>query len=1307
MKSRKFIALIATVLVAANLKAEKIRNFSHSASPQNPGLRSVMSDCAPATAQADLDINNVRAAILNGGDMWWDFMRGQYEIPKGGGVTSLFAGSLWIGGIDAGNNLKVAAMTYRQGGNDFWPGPLDNFNSVSSATCLQWDKIFTVTRQEVETFQATGIPTANITNWPVLSPSGEPLAPYYDADGSGDYNPLAGDYPDYDLIGNRACDAQLKGDKTLWWVFNDMGNIHTETGGSAIGLEIQAQAFAFNTNDEINNMTFYKYKIINKSTYAVNNTYFGVWADADLGGAGDDYVGCDVTRGLGYCYNGDLVDDGVLSGENTYGSNPPAIGIDFFEGPRADLNGIADPVSSSPNGIGYNDNVIDNERLGMSKFVYYTNGAPSGQGDPQTAIEFYNYLSGYWRDGSAFTYGGTGHLSSGPVCNYMFPGDSDPTGFGTNGNAQPAWDEASENNPVGDRRFLQSSGPFTLAPGAVNYVTTGVVWARATQGGNLASLALLKAADTKAQALFQSCFKILDGPTAPELGIQELTNQLIFTLSQATISNNIGENYEEKDPYVLTGSDTLFRFEGYQVFQLKDATISVNDLHNVDKARLVMQCDVENSASQIINYINDPSISAWVPVEEVNGANKGIIHSFTIEKDMFATGVNTLVNHKQYYYMVIAYAYNPGEIAANPYMSNTANIPYLSGRKNVKVYTAIPHIPSVEEMGTIQNADYGAGPEITRIEGQGNGGRVLDLSAGSENELLASPDGRVLHPTYQAGRGPVNIKVVDPLNIPASDFTIKFSSASANATWTITNNSTGETVASERSIAVMNEQLLPQWGMSLSIKQVENVGTTSLENGGFTEATITFADPGKKWLTALPDEDGETPANWIRSGSVRAATGSNAFDDRYKSVSATAVEFIDPQSKFEKILGGTWAPYALCAYSDYSLLSTCGPAVANVSGMNILQDSLLFLSSVDVVITNDMTKWTRCPVLEMEEQAVLAEGGAKKLYLRRHASVDKYGNTANGPDNNDFPTGMGWFPGYAINLETGERLNMAFGEDSWYPGENGNNMRWDPTSTTYTSNGTPVYGGKHYIYVFGHNGDARWYNTDPLLPNELKDVPRYDKGAAIYKMLKAAEQGITSVYNIKRNAVFSSAMWVNIPLLANNHELRESDARIRLRVSKPYARAYSSRWGTAQTLPSSDTAAVQENHNFPMYTFNTAALQTVLNDNATAKDGLKLINIVPNPYYGYSEYEKTALENVVKITNLPVKCTISIYTLNGSLVRRLEKEDDMTSVEWDLKNDVRIPIASGMYIIHVKADGIGERTLKWFGVLRPIDLDGY
>ena len=57
-------------------------------------------------------------------------------------------------------------------------------------------------------------------------------------------------------------------------------------------------------------------------------------------------------------------------------------------------------------------------------------------------------------------------------------------------------------------------------------------------------------------------------------------------------------------------------------------------------------------------------------------------------------------------------------------------------------------------------------------------------------------------------------------------------------------------------------------------------------------------------------------------------------------------------------------------------------------------------------------------------------------------------------------------------------------------------------------------------------------------------------------------------------------------------------------------------------------------------------------------------------------------------------------------MRRFEKANEKTSLDWDLKNHVDIPVAGGVYLIHVEVPGVGERTLKWFGVMRPTDLNG-
>jgi flagellar hook assembly protein FlgD len=115
----------------------------------------------------------------------------------------------------------------------------------------------------------------------------------------------------------------------------------------------------------------------------------------------------------------------------------------------------------------------------------------------------------------------------------------------------------------------------------------------------------------------------------------------------------------------------------------------------------------------------------------------------------------------------------------------------------------------------------------------------------------------------------------------------------------------------------------------------------------------------------------------------------------------------------------------------------------------------------------------------------------------------------------------------------------------------------------------------------------------------------------------------------------------------------------------------------------------------------------VLNNNEALTNALDMINVVPNPYYAFSLYETNKLDNRVKITNLPEECTVTIYDMNGTMIRQFKKADPLTSLDWDLKNGKNIPIASGTYIIHINVPGAGEKVLKWFGVMRPVDLDNF
>ncbi|MBS1650887.1 MAG: hypothetical protein JSU07_02655 [Bacteroidetes bacterium] len=1568
MRTIKLIASLLLV-VSFNLNARENPSKGERVAQQNSNSynsmgQRVASNCSAPKSSKELWVNNVRTIIFTGGDMWWDLFGTQnayYYIPavtnKAVGVSSMFAGSIWIGGTDNGGQLKVAAMTYRQNGIDYWPGPLNMSTAdVDAATCLKYDQLYPMTRSEVDNYINNGStnPSQNMINWPG---NGDPtlnqdpyLAPFVDVNGDGIYDPTTGDYPAYDVKNTAQkdalgfCKTKLFGDYTLFWVFNDKGNIHTETQGFPIGIEVRAQAFGFKTNDDINNMTFYTYEVHNRSSFQLNNTYFTIWGDCDLGYYLDDYVGSDIGRGMAYQYNANPYDP-TAAGVNGYLNFPPAIGCDFFKGPMADP---IDPVTGAINPPG--------TTLQMSRSTYYNNniGAfPPQTTNPDIAIHYYNYMTGFWKDGSSFTRGGTGYGGTQPT---QFVFDGDPV-------AGTGWTEKNAGNLPGDRRFLLSAGPFTLKPGSVNSITYGMPWGQSpNSGGNIESISLLRNADDKAQALFDNCFKLLDGPEAPDLTVQELDKQLIVYMSYKKGSNNYNQyinDYYQKDISIpkdstspvpaLRNPNQYYSFEGYIVYQVVNNLVTAQDLYDGTKAIPVFQCDVKNGVSRLVNYNTDPSTGALMPQVMVEGADQGISTSFKVTVDAFAQGSDkSLTNNKTYYFIAIAYAYNnylPYAQDVSPQTNPAANYlgqkrPFLSGRL-IKKAAGVPAPYVMEYNGTTAQSNFGFGPKITRLEGQGNGGNLLTLTRQSENDILQNNFKAQI--TYENGQGPLGIHVVDPLNVINSNFQFRFikstlsnpaglvqipdsnalptftlfnslnpiptsnqpvyinysvvttGSASTSGTlftmgytgdlnmqttsWELTdlnsgkkyypNTPTNATLAvgnatnssgiimdnKFQTISVGNEFFIPGLGFSINVKQVGDPGeqpNQKITNFGATQSPFNGADPSNfigasinyengvsNWMQFITDADGSTPRNWILSG-TNAGSNQIPFTTNYfygadvyyglqnKGGGVYApYTFADPNKVFGNILNGAWAPYPLVASyytltpspaSNYNARVFGGPGFnagvwvndvvdptatppnasmnlnqAFYGGQNNINQSqpgfsggnlginteLRRVGSVLIVFTKDQSKWTRCPVIEMQERRMLSKGNAPFFTLRNDTSVDKNGIRYGTPGCNNVDaaitstTGMGWFPGYAISLESGERLNMMFGEDSYQRDNNGDDMMWNPTSNI----GMPGYpsssyayaaGGKHFVYVFGANsvqgtfsgiGSPPW--TSLIGANAY--IPRYDSARTAYSFLSAIVNGLSSTVNCftgtKRaplHALERDLWWVSIPFPKQGYGFKNpanmpSDVRIQINVSKPYRYGYS---GYVQNSTPIGLFSVNQlntqiypynsvltqtnltkyvnptpvNNNFPLYTFNTNDIATLYNQIASAKSALDNIRVVPNPYYGASAYELNRIDNRVKITNLPDVCTIKIFSLNGTLVRMIKRDatgqenqfmgntgsgNDIkqhirsNSVDWDLKNQSNITVASGLYIFHIDAPGLGEKVVKWFGVIRPLDVQNY
>ncbi|MEL6275333.1 MAG: hypothetical protein AAFU03_09555, partial [Bacteroidota bacterium] len=727
-------------------------------------------------------------------------------------------------------------------------------------------------------------------------------------------------------------------------------------------------------------------------------------------------------------------------GVNTYGADIPILGVDYFRGPLNEFG----------------------EELGMSSFIYINNSAPGnpppGTLDPQTRGEFYNYLQGIWQDGTPLELGGDGYDEGTGPTRYAFPdGPNDENG----------WSMCTQDLGLGDRRTLQASGPFTLQPGAVNELIIGVVWV-ADQIYPCPSLRRLFLADDIAQDLFDACFKLPETPDAPDVDWVELDREVIALLSNRRSSNNFNESFAAQGLGIPEGEDSLYRFEGYRIFQFSGPEVSIADIDDPEKVRIVAEVDLINGVQTVFNWngLNPEDPEFPVPTEDiyfvpelmVDGQDNGIRHSFRITDDRFANGDTRLINHRRYYFTAIAYAYNnykqfdpddnldPGQ--PEPYIDSDRNIGDQDA--GLPFYTVIPRPILDRDL----MADYGDAPEITRLAGRGNNGNFLDISEDSRAEIEAAIaadatfDGPV---TYQSGAGPIDVIVVNPRLVMDGDYQITFQDDDNSddeytgpVTWTLqcTDGCGTDAIVSERPISEANEQIIAEFGFSVNIGDVEEPGSDPFGTNGAIGGSLTYADnEGPRWLTFIPDN--------LTIG-LPGAIDANLYD--YVDTELTDIfETLDPNQQLSENFPGV-SPYKLLGWSAKPNLPFFISPVWRNSFNNIPNrtNTLENLNNVDIVFTSDKSLWSRCPVIETrtgDDEYVLQPSidpafendGAPIMFDTRSArSVTKEADADGLPvvdDTTELVRGMGWFPGYAIDVETGQRLEIFWGENSVYNGQ--------------------------------------------------------------------------------------------------------------------------------------------------------------------------------------------------------------------------------------------------------------------------------
>ena len=113
---KNIIRLLTVAFLIASVTEVRAEKNPTSGNQQYRSLKQTTAGCTPSSTFAWLNINNARVRVNAGGDMWWDLPGGsgsKYYIPANGSATSLYAGSLWIAGMDINNQLKCAAVRFR------------------------------------------------------------------------------------------------------------------------------------------------------------------------------------------------------------------------------------------------------------------------------------------------------------------------------------------------------------------------------------------------------------------------------------------------------------------------------------------------------------------------------------------------------------------------------------------------------------------------------------------------------------------------------------------------------------------------------------------------------------------------------------------------------------------------------------------------------------------------------------------------------------------------------------------------------------------------------------------------------------------------------------------------------------------------------------------------------------------------------------------------------------------------------------------------------------------------------------------
>jgi len=1180
-----------------------------------------------------MNINNISTFLYADGRADVDGGNSGFEFPKGSNKYAVYQSGFNWGGRYNGGEIRFGGSVFPSG---LVTGKIGTDPELSRMYRVRPDWQTGSMLSEINDNEKSGDESAireqyrlDWMEWPW-----QDGAPYLDADGNGQYD------PDPDFNGTYDLGEDIPGfpgaGQTVYFIANasDGDKAVQFYGSSPQLIEMRVTVWGYASVGPLGNMLFKKYELANLGTEDYTDFYVAVWADPDVGNAGDDFVGCDTLLSLGYAYNSGAID-------SQYGAQVPASGHDFFQGPIVPSPGSTALVNG--------EEIPDWKNLGMTAFYYFVNENGTPYSDPDLdnystgTLYFYNLLQG--KIGSTGEYFPIPEELGGGVTPYPLSGDP-VTGTGyVDGIVKP----------TKDRRYGMSSGPFTLVAGASQDIVIAQLVAQGAS--NLGSVTLLKAFDGIAQDAYNSNFVLPSAPPPPFVTYTVDDQEILIRWDSRP------EMVAATEAHNLKG----YSFQGYNVYQLPEAS------SRFETAVKIATYDIVDDIKVIVDNAVDPATGATYSKIVQNGNDWGIKRYFKVTKDAVNNNID-LFNGTRYYFAVTAYAYSPDELAVPNTLENTFSTFTIVPQTKSPGMVAQEAIPGSYTTTHVGNANASA--TVMVVDPQETTGHNYEISFNSQNYFkdydgewkFADASGTRINktsdisPSYLAGNAVVNYDVEGTVDLvfeyhldgPDGNWSdgiqitfpagVVINGAEVDAFHGGAGTSTDVVIAGNvltigadsqtgdgpfgggENITVNVNVFTPPMVANYVLWDDNWAGTTKVDaSGSVTFDAINFATKTENHWNVKDLTTGEfilEDQHHLGGVDIYAEENANVGPDYTVAVDGMLINvdgsYAAPEVYAQVYLNGVPFPNrgdgswqsAQWMITDYTWFGDPNGTANDFLGVGTLETSALqkdlefrFTGEKETVTINGQT-------IEITKEGT---GAMATLFGARGYSIANHPLNPNPGSATPFLIRV---PMEVWNVDDNRQVN-------YYVYDRG---QADPTA-----NGFAVWNTTLRMY-------CATYDTPYTEDYTIDDDPNY------------SDDNFT---------------WMNVWYLS---DYTTGDV-IKTEYANPLLLGVDKfTWTSAKP-----------------YVF----------DNEAAKADIEEINVFPNPYYGANPQELNKYQRFVTFSHLPDNATIRIFNLAGQLVKTIDKTSTDQFQRWDLTNTYNLPVASGVYVAYIDMPDIGTtKVLK-------------